>query len=100
MLWLILGILIGCVVFYLVSKAKAGEISIKWYQWVLGFMGTGLILFALQNYIALGSREFFSEAAPYVWTIFGLPGLILIALIWVIPLVAKMVTSKKSVKSA
>lgn len=73
MLWLILGLLIGAVAFWIATR---GSFSLRWYEWLLAALGMVLILFAIQNYGAsLAENE--SRAAGILLTMFGLPGLIL-----------------------
>ncbi|MDW7673323.1 MAG: hypothetical protein SCK28_02180 [Bacillota bacterium] len=100
MLWLFFGIVIGYILSVLVSKVKAGQLAVKWYQWVLGVLGTVLLLFTIQNYLALKNLEFNAKAASYTWSVFGLPALVMFALIWVIPFVAGKVSKKNPKASA
>lgn len=93
MLWIFSGMVIGAVICYLIIKVRAGELTVKWYQWILGIVGASLLLFTIQNYFAL-INEYHTRAASYTWTVFGLPALVMFALIWVIPFVAKFVANK------
>ena len=76
MLWLILGLLIGAVVYWLVTQHK---FKFAWYEWVLAVLGVILILFAIQNYSA-SQFELEPRAANIMLWMFGLPGLILLVI--------------------
>jgi len=79
MLWIILGAVVG-IGFYL----AATKMSLTWYEWILAVLGVILILFAIQNYGA-SQVELEARAASMLLLLFGLPGLILAALGFVLP---------------
>jgi len=78
-LWLILGVVVGIGFFLTATKMK-----LTWYEWVLAVLGTILILFAIQNYSA-SQVELETRAAGYLLLMFGLPGVILAAIGFVLP---------------
>lgn len=78
-LWLFLGVVVGVGFFLAATKMK-----LTWYEWVLAVLGTILILFAIQNYAA-SQAEVEARAAGMLLLIFGLPGVILAALGFVLP---------------
>ena len=78
-LWLILGVVVGIGFFLTATKMK-----LTWYEWVLAVLGIILILFAIQNYGA-SQYELESRAAGFLLLIFGLPGVILAAIGFVLP---------------
>ena len=79
MLWIILGAVVG-IGFYL----AATKMSLTWYEWILAVLGVVLILFAVQNYNA-SQLELEARAAGLFLLLFGLPGLILAALGFILP---------------
>jgi len=79
MLWLILGIVVG-IGFYL----AATKMSLAWYEWVLAVLGVVLVLFAIQNYSA-SQVELEARAGTMLFVMFGIPGIILAALGFVLP---------------
>ena len=91
MLWLIFGLVLGWVVSLILNLSLTHRIKVRWYQWVLGVIATVLILLTIQNYLAL-QAELEPAAAGLMWFLFGLPGIILAALIWVIPWFASVVS--------
>lgn len=97
MLWLILGIGIGFGLFTIISRVSAGKLSVKWYQWVLGIISIIMILFTLQNYFGL-SAELEPQAANFMLLVSGLPAIIIAALIWLIPYIAKFQKKESSGK--
>lgn len=84
MLWLILGLIAGLVLAYVIDGSRGGRMQVLWYQWVLAAAAVVLMLLTIQNYLAL-LDELEPAAANLMWVVFGLPAVILAALIWVIP---------------
>lgn len=76
MWWLILGLLIGAGIYWLATQNK---FKLTWYEWVLGVLGVILVLFALQNYSA-SQFELEPRAGGIMLWMFGLPGLVLMAI--------------------
>jgi uncharacterized membrane protein len=79
MLWIILGAVVG-IGFYL----AATKMSLTWYEWVLAVLGVILVLFAIQNYGA-SQVELEARAGTMLFVMFGIPGIILAALGFVLP---------------
>ena len=81
------------VIFLILGAAFAGlavwlrnkNIGVKWYEWLIGVLGSFLLLFALQNLIGTFS-ELYSQPAWILLAMFGVPALILLAvagqLVW------------------
>lgn len=78
-LWLILGALAALLFYFVATKFK-----LAWWEWVLLVLGTILFLFSVQNYGAFRA-EYETRAAMMQFWLFGLPGLILIALGFFLP---------------
>ncbi len=76
MWWLVLGIVIGALGFWLVSWAKAHKVAVQWYEWLLGVIAIGLGALALQNYYAF-LREMEPQAAMVMLALLGIPALAL-----------------------
>lgn len=92
MLWLIIGILIGACTYWLFEQNRKGKIVVYWYQWVLGLMAVISVLFTIENYIGF-QKELEPGAANFMVVSLGIPTIFLIALIFLIPKIAK---NKKS----
>lgn len=84
MLWLILGILIGLGLFGLYTKVKAGQLIVRWYQWVLGIMAVIMLLLTIENYLGF-QEELEPVAANFVILAMGLPAVILAVIAYFIP---------------
>ncbi len=95
MIWVILGIVIGIVLYHVASRARAGKLKVRWYQWVLGVLATCLLLLAVQNYLAL-QAELEPAAAGLALGLFGLPAAVLVALIWAIPALVGLACRKRA----
>ncbi|MGE4271750.1 MAG: hypothetical protein AB7E31_02605 [Desulfitobacterium sp.] len=88
MLWLFLGIVIGFGLGVVLTQVRAGRFDVKWYQWVLAIIAVFMLLLTIENYLGL-KMEIESNAANFVLLAMGLPAVVLAALIWIIPMVAK-----------
>ncbi len=85
MLWLILGLILGAGAMGLAWFARARQISIRWFEWVLAAAAVVLALLAIQNYLgSFGDME--PAAALVLLAMFGVPAIILAAvavfLVW------------------
>ena len=78
-MWLFLGLLLGVGVTLLAMWLRSRGVAVSWYEWGLALLGLALILFAYQNY-RTSIIEYETVAAGYLLLIFGLPGLVLLAL--------------------
>lgn len=80
-MWLIVALIIGSGVTALVFSLRNRDIAVKWYDWLIGAVGVLLLLAAVQNYIG-SMAELYPTAGWLGLLIFGVPGLILLALTW------------------
>jgi len=81
MIWYIVTLLIGAGLVALAWWSRSKHIKIRWYEWLIGFVGVLLLLGAIQNYLASVS-EVQQTAANWLLLAFGLPAIILLALSW------------------
>jgi hypothetical protein len=88
MLWFTLGLALGIGFTLLAVSARSGRIRVRWYQWLLAVAAVPFFLLAIQNYVALTS-ELEPALATFSLVAFGLPGVVLTALIWILPLVGR-----------
>ncbi len=79
MMWLILGILIGALVLY---AANTRRVKLTWLDWVLSVVAIVFFLLAIANYSGSMS-ELEPRAAGFLLASFGIPGLILAAIVGV-----------------
>jgi uncharacterized membrane protein YdcZ (DUF606 family) len=61
--------------------AKNKNISIKWWEWVIGLLGIFLVTFTIQNIMAADYEEVKKTVMPFL-LVTGLPGLILLIIPW------------------
>ena len=80
-MWLIIGLIAGAAVLGLVLWMRGRDISVKWYEWLIGAIGLLLLLFTIQNY-AGSLAELESTAANMFLLVSGLPAIILLAVAW------------------
>ncbi len=80
-MWLIIGLIAGAAVLGLVLWMRGRDISVKWYDWLIGAIGLLLLLFTIQNF-AGSLAELESTAANMFLLVSGLPAIILLAVAW------------------
>ncbi len=83
-MWWFVGLLIGVGLVSLVVWVLNRKIVVRWYEWLIGALGLGLLLFMLQNVIASIAEMETTAAWQFLWII-GLPAIILLALAWWLP---------------
>ena len=80
-MWLIIGLVLGAALLALVLWLRGKNISMKWYEWLIGAIGFLLLLFTIANFAgSFAERE--PTAAWIFALILGLPSLILLAVAW------------------
>ena len=80
-MWLVIGLVLGALLIWLVSFMKGKNVSMKWYEWVIGLIGLALLLFTIQNFFG-SQAELEPAAANMFLLVTGLPALILLAITW------------------
>ena len=81
MLWFVIGIVVAVGLTLLVPRLRSRGIAVTWYQWLIGVIGLLLIVGAIQHDTA--SRvEGYPGPGLMGALVFGLPGLILLAIVW------------------
>ena len=80
-MWLIVGLIVGAALLGLVMWLRGRDISVSWYEWLIGAIGLLLLMFTVQNYF--GSQiELEPAAASMFLLVTGLPALILLVVAW------------------
>ena len=78
-IWIIFGAVIAAVVIAMVLWLRSKNISLTWYEWLIGIVGFLLLVFTVQN--TWGSfAELESSAALWMWIVTGLPAIILMVI--------------------
>ena len=50
-MWFLFGFIVGIGLLALALWLRNRKITIKWYEWLIGIIGLGLLLFMIQNII-------------------------------------------------
>jgi Na+/glutamate symporter len=83
--WLIIGVVLGVVGFWLSSWARTKKISIKWYVWILVVLAVLMATLTAIDYYTLILEMEPATAEAVLW-LFGGPALILaliaVGLVW------------------
>ena len=80
-MWLIIGLIAGAAVLGLILWLQSKDITVKWYEWLIGALGLVLLLFTIQNFFG-SLAELESTAANMFLLVAGLPALVLLAVAW------------------
>jgi len=81
MLWFLIGIVLGITLLGLTAWMRGKNVSLTWYEWLIGIVGLLLLLFTIQNFVG-SFIEIESTAAWMFLLITGLPALILLVVVW------------------
>jgi len=74
-MWFIIGIVVGAFVGWLLTWIRNKAFKVTWYEYLLGTIGLGLLLLAMQ--LTIGSILEIEFTAPWLMLLFvGLPSLI------------------------
>ncbi len=83
-MWFLIGLVIGAGLLALALWLHSRRIVVKWYEWLIGAIGLGLLLFTIQNFVA-SFAEYEEFAAWTFFWVFGLPSVILLGLACLLP---------------
>jgi len=83
-MWFILGLVVGAGLLVLNYWLRKQKIVIKWYEWLIGVIGLGLLRFMIQNIVG-SVREMETNAAWHFLWLIGLPAVIFLVLAWWLP---------------
>jgi len=84
-IWIIFGAAFSVAMVALVLWLRRNNVSVTWYEWLIGIAGVLLFVFTIQN--TWGSLyELESTAAMWMWIVTGLPAIIMMivagSLVW------------------
>jgi len=80
-MWLIIGLVAGAAILGLVQWMRSKNVSLTWYEWLIGIVGLALLLFTIQNFFG-SFAELEPTAAWMFLLVTGLPSLIFLAVSW------------------
>ncbi|KSV18954.1 MAG: dehalogenase [Dehalococcoides mccartyi] len=80
-MWFFIGIVVGALILGLIWFLQKNHLRLTWYEWLIGIVGFGLVLFTLQNFVS-SFVEIESKAAYMFLLVTGVPALVLLALTW------------------
>lgn len=80
-MWFIIGLIAGGAVLGLVLWLRGRDISVTWYEWLIGAAGLLLVLLAVQHF-AGSLVEMYPTAGWMGALILGIPAIILLAVVW------------------
>jgi len=83
-MWFLIALILGAGLLALVLWLRSRKIVVKWYEWLSGAIGLGLLLFTIQNFVA--SFAEMEPIAPWMFLlVFGLPAIISLAIACLLP---------------
>lgn len=81
MFWFTVGALFGVVFLWMIGKMRSNNVSLTWYEWLLGLTGVALLMFTFENF--LGAFEEMETTAAWMFLLVtGLPSLIFLLITW------------------
>ena len=83
MMYLLIGLAIGAGLLALLWGLRGKNIVVRWYEWLIAMIGTGLLLYFIQNITSFAVSE--NRAPVILFLLLGLPALILIAVSIIMP---------------
>ncbi|MBF4481749.1 dehalogenase [Dehalococcoides mccartyi] len=79
--FMLIGAVVTAGLFIVISWLRKHNIKASWYEWLIGILGLGLLLLAVQHLLGAMSELFF-YAAWMGFAIIGIPALILLVVAW------------------
>ena len=76
-MWFLAALILGAVIGGLLLWMRNRNMSLTWYEWVIGVIGLLMVLFGVQNYFG-SVAEVEISAAPMYLLVIALPGLVLL----------------------
>ena len=76
-MWFLIALILGALVGGLLLWMRNRNMSLTWYEWVIGVIGLLMVLFGVQNYFG-SVAEVEISAAPMYLLVIALPGLVLL----------------------
>lgn len=74
-----IGLAAASVIMFVLALVYVKKLSVRWYEWMLAFIGLAIIILTIQNFMAsFGENE--ATAAWLFWAYLGLPGIIIAAI--------------------
>ena len=76
-MWFLAALILGAVIGGFLLWMRNRNMSLTWYEWVIGVIGLLMVLFGVQNYFG-SIAEVELGAAPMYLLVVALPGLVLL----------------------
>lgn len=83
-MWLLIGLVIGAGLMALRLWLRKREITLKWYEWVIGVAGVGVLFYMIRNVNGSFADNEAKAAVTFLW-LFGAPAIVLLAIAWLLP---------------
>jgi hypothetical protein len=83
-MWLLIGLVIGAGLMALRLWLRKREITLRWYEWVIGVAGVGILLYMIRNVSGSFADNETKAAVTFLWLL-GVPAIVLLAISWLLP---------------
>ena len=80
-MWFLAGLIVAALLIWAAIAMNHAGKQMRWYEWLIGIIGVGLLLFTAQNYFG-SLNEVQPKAANMFLLVTGLPAVILILVAW------------------
>ena len=78
-MWLLIGFALAIIIFILILFVRQRNILVRWYEWFIGMLGIGILLFTIQNVKGALDANWINPAWTFLW-VFGIPSLLLLVI--------------------
>ena len=83
-MWFLIGFVLATIIFILVLFIHQRKIVVRWYEWFIGIVGIGILLFAIQNLKGALDANWVNTSWTFLW-VFGIPSVVFLVLAVLLP---------------
>jgi len=83
-MWLLISLVFGAVLATLILWLRSRKITLKWYEWLIGAIGIGILFYMIRNISGSLADNEARAAVAFLW-LFGAPAIVLLAIAWLLP---------------
>jgi hypothetical protein len=83
-MWFIIGFFLALLLFSIVLLLRQRKIVVRWYEWLIGILGIGILLFTIQNIEGALSTNWENITWKFL-LVFGIPAVILLVVSVLLP---------------
>ena len=78
-MWFLIGLFLAAIIFILILFVRQRNILVRWYEWFIGIIGVGILLFTIQNVKGAIDANWINTQWTFLW-VFGIPAVVFLVL--------------------